>query len=37
MADIVLAFDEALGKVLKRIVEWTLVNGEAADRKRTSS
>jgi cholesterol transport system auxiliary component len=37
MADIVPAFDEALGKVLKRIVEWTLVNGEAADRKRTSS
>ena len=37
MADIVPAFDEALGKVLKRIVEWTLINGEAADRKRTSS
>ena len=26
--DIVLAFDDALGKVLRRLVEWTLVNGE---------
>lgn len=30
MADIVAAFDEALGKVLRRIVEWTLITGEAA-------
>jgi cholesterol transport system auxiliary component len=37
MDDIVPAFDEALGKVLKRIVEWTLINGESADRKRASS
>ncbi len=27
---IVTAFDEALGKALKRLVEWTLVTGEAA-------
>lgn len=27
--DIVLAFDDALGKVLRRLVEWTLVNGES--------
>jgi cholesterol transport system auxiliary component len=27
---IAVAFDEALGKVLKRLVEWTLVTGEAA-------
>ena len=26
---IVLAFDDALGKVLRRLVEWTLVNGES--------
>lgn len=26
---IVLAFDEALGRVLRRLVEWTLLNGEA--------
>ena len=26
------AFDDALGKVLKRLVEWTLVTGEAARR-----
>jgi cholesterol transport system auxiliary component len=25
------AFDEALGKVLKRLVEWTLLTGEAAE------
>jgi len=30
MVDIVDAFDEALGKVLRRIVEWSLVTGEAA-------
>jgi cholesterol transport system auxiliary component len=27
---IAVAFDDALGKVLKRLVEWTLVTGEAA-------
>jgi len=30
MVDIVDAFDEALGKVLRRIVEWALITGEAA-------
>lgn len=30
LATVVTAFDEALGKVLKRLVEWTLVTGEAA-------
>ena len=30
LESIALAFDEALGKVLKRLVEWTLVTGEAA-------
>lgn len=30
IADIVDAFDEALGKVLRRIVEWTLLTGQAA-------
>jgi cholesterol transport system auxiliary component len=30
MVDIVDAFDEALGKVLRRIVEWSLLTGEAA-------
>lgn len=30
MDDIVLAFDEALGKVLKELVGWTLVTGEEA-------
>lgn len=29
MADIVAAFDQALGKVLKRVVEWTLVTAQA--------
>ena len=29
---IALAFDDALGKVLKRLVEWTLVTGQAARR-----
>jgi len=33
MADIVDAFDEALGKVLRHIVEWTLTTGEAAYKK----
>lgn len=28
LIDIVMAFDEALGKVLKRLVEWALVEGE---------
>ncbi|MEZ5863954.1 MAG: ABC-type transport auxiliary lipoprotein family protein [Geminicoccaceae bacterium] len=31
LPSIVAAFDEALGKVLKRLVEWTLVTGEAAE------
>lgn len=30
VVDIVEAFDEALGKVLRRVVEWTLDTGEAA-------
>ncbi len=30
MEAIVKAFDAALGKVLKRLVEWTLLTGEAA-------
>ncbi len=30
MAAIIEAFDEALGKVLKRLVEWTLTTGEGA-------
>jgi cholesterol transport system auxiliary component len=30
MDAIALAFDDALGKVLKRLVEWTLVTGDAA-------
>lgn len=34
MEDIIPAFDEALGKVLKRLVEWTLITGEKADRQR---
>lgn len=32
MPEIVAAFDEASGKVLRRLVEWTLVEGEAAFR-----
>ncbi len=32
-ADLVLAFDAALGKVLKRTVQWVLTEG-VADRKR---
>ena len=37
--DIVAAFDTALGKVLKRLVEWTLITGEQvyAQRGRRSS
>jgi cholesterol transport system auxiliary component len=35
--DIVSAFDEALGKCLKKLVEWTLVTGEEADRRRRRS
>ncbi len=31
---IIAAFDEALGKTLKRLVEWTLLTGEEAYRKR---
>ncbi len=30
MEAIVKAFDAALGKVLRRLVEWTLLTGEAA-------
>jgi cholesterol transport system auxiliary component len=30
--EIIAAFDQALGKVLRRLVEWTLVTGEAAAR-----
>jgi cholesterol transport system auxiliary component len=30
MEDVILAFDEALGKVIRRTVEWTLENGAAA-------
>ncbi len=30
MVAIIDAFDEALGKVLKRLVEWTLLTGEGA-------
>ena len=37
MDDIIVAFDEALGKVLKGIVEWSLITGEAADRQRRRS
>ncbi len=32
--DIIAAFDEALGKCLKKLVEWTLTTGEKARRKR---
>jgi cholesterol transport system auxiliary component len=32
MRDVVKAFDKALGKVLKRIVEWTLITAEQANR-----
>ncbi len=34
MDGIVAAFDDALGKVLKRVVEWTLVTGQSAPRSR---
>ena len=34
LGDIITAYDEALGKVLKRLVEWTLINGEAAYKRR---
>jgi cholesterol transport system auxiliary component len=30
LESIAVAFDDALGKVLKRLVEWTLRSGEAA-------
>ena len=30
LESIALAFDEALGSVMKRLVEWTLRTGEAA-------
>lgn len=32
--DIIAAFDDALGKALKRLVEWTLLTGEEADKRR---
>jgi len=35
--DIITAFDEALGKCLKKLVEWTLVTGQEAYRKRTGA
>ena len=28
MPDIIAAFDDALGKVLRRLVEWTILTGE---------
>ena len=34
MDDVVIAFDEALGKVIRRTVEWTLLTGGAAYRPR---
>ncbi|MDH3476005.1 MAG: ABC-type transport auxiliary lipoprotein family protein [Rhodospirillales bacterium] len=34
MPDIIDAFDEALGKCLRRLVEWTLVTGEAVHQRR---
>jgi cholesterol transport system auxiliary component len=30
MRDVVRAFDKALGKVLKRVVEWTLITADQA-------
>ena len=30
MEAIITAFDQALGKVLKRLVEWTLITGQGA-------
>jgi ABC-type uncharacterized transport system auxiliary subunit len=30
MTEIIAAFDQALGKVLKHLVEWTLLTGETA-------
>jgi cholesterol transport system auxiliary component len=35
MTEIITAFDEALGKVLKRLVEWTLVTGEGTWKQRS--
>ena len=35
MEAIIAAFDEALGKVLKRLVEWTLVAGEGTWKQRS--
>ena len=32
--EIIAAFDEALGKVLKRLVEWTLITGDRVHRQR---
>jgi cholesterol transport system auxiliary component len=38
MPEIIAAFDEAAGKVLRRLVAWTLIEGDRADRamRRTS-
>ena len=33
LEDIVAAFDDALGKVFKRLVEWALITGEEAHRR----
>ena len=33
MEAIIAAFDQALGKVLKRLVEWTLITGQGAWKK----
>lgn len=30
MEQVIVAFDEALGKVLRQVVQWTLIHGEAA-------
>ena len=34
MANIIAAFDDALGKVLKRLVEWTILTGESHSKRR---
>lgn len=34
LPDIIAAYDDALGKVLKRLVEWTLITGEQAYKRR---
>lgn len=37
MEDIIKAFDDALGKALKRIVSWTLINGDRIQREASKS